>query len=282
MEKIRPGKFYEVAFKICPVLALIFSLLVTITTLYLNEGLSLIFIFISIQVYLNWYSICKISSNARTMRDNYTKNDNIASVAIRITQEEDSGTKLKYWYCEYCTCYTYRPTQHCRACKKCFHYRDHHCFFIGGCILQLNMGNFILICFYTSLACCYSSTIIGPHIYDSLSEIIGEKSSYINIFLNFCFPVAFARFLITGQGTCLFLIILFNSLISVSIVCFLYGSWKLFCCLSGKQRYYPHVARRVELKEIFGSYGIWNFIFPYNGLLGLGDLNGKYSGDGVK
>ncbi|XP_063979528.1 palmitoyltransferase ZDHHC22-like [Diachasmimorpha longicaudata] len=267
MEKLKPGTFYEVAYKICPVLALVFSFLVTVTTLYLNESLSLPFIFISIQVYLNWYSIYAVSNNATTMRDNYTNNERISSVVIRITDEEDSALKLKYWYCEKCAHYTCRPTQHCRACKKCFHFRDHHCFFIGGCILEPNMGNFILICFHTSLACIYSSTIIGPYIYESLSEVIGENSTTFTVFLNFCFPVALARFLITGQGSCLLFVVLFDTLISVSIACFLYGSWKLFSCLSGKQRYYPHIARKQELKEIFGSYGAWNLIFPYNGLL---------------
>lgn len=270
-------KFYRFALIVCPPLALIFSILVTMTTLYINEGISPVFIFISIQVYLNWYSICTISQSAITMKSSpareqtTNKNSHNCTVAITI----NSGPRLRYWYCQRCDCHTYKPTQHCGACKKCFHFRDHHCFFIGGCILKQNMGNFILICLHTSLACLHSLIVIGPYLYVNLQEINEKNSSLGNILLNFCFPIAMAKLIITRDTSYLLLITLFDILFSVCVVSFLYGSWKLFCCLTGRQRYYPNVGRKQNLIEIFGNYGLWNFFFPYNGLVGSGDCNSK-------
>ena len=265
----------KIALKVCPILALIFSVIVTATTMYINEGISPVLIFTSIQVYLNWYCIYSISRNATTMKSTGRTEKN---VAVSIDDKPDqSTTRVKYWYCEECCYYTYKPTQHCGPCKKCFHFRDHHCFFIGGCILRQNMGNFILICFYTSYACLYSLLIIGPYLYSSLSNRIAESNNEIwSTILNFCFPVALARLLIIGENTNILLVLLFDTLFSVSCMCFLYGTWKLYLCLTGRQRYYPQVAIKQNFNEIFGSYGVWNVIFPYNGLLGTRDIDGKY------
>ncbi|KAK0180313.1 hypothetical protein PV327_005972 [Microctonus hyperodae] len=271
----RNSSYSQIAIKVCPLLALIFSVLVTIVTLYIYEGISPPFIFISIQVYLNWYSICTISRGTMTMQNN-SKQFKYNSVAINMNSINDSPPKLKYWYCEKCFCYTYKPTQHCGACKKCFHSRDHHCFFIGGCIIQQNMGNFILICFYTSLACLYSLSVVGPYLYDNLKYIVNLESSVFNIVLNFCFPIAFARLVVAGETSCLLLITLFNILFSVCVLCLIYGSWKLFNCLTGRQRYYPHVAKKQSIQEIFGNHGIYNFLFPYNGLRDSKDIHGNY------
>lgn len=271
MEK---SKLYKLAFKICPPIALIFSILVTITTLYINEGLSPLFIFISIQVYLNWYAIYTISQGVTTARRQTRDESDFDSVAITIAQE--SPANLKYWYCDKCQNYTYKPTQHCVVCNKCFHYRDHHCFFIGGCVIQQNMGNFILICFHTSLACLYSLMVIGPYLYESLRDIFEQDPSVVNVIINFCFPIAIARLLIFGNNSCLLLITLFDTLFSVWIVCLVYGAWKLFSCYTGRQRYYPHVRRKFDLIQIFGSYGLLNFFFPYNGLISSRDLRGRY------
>ncbi|XP_057331748.1 palmitoyltransferase ZDHHC22-like [Microplitis mediator] len=265
---------YELAFKICPPVALMFSILVTVTTLYINEGISPLFIFISIQVYLNWYAIYTISQNATTAKRATRDVDSNDTVAITINAGE-SPAKLKYWYCEKCMSYTIKPTQHCVACNKCFHYRDHHCFFIGGCVTRENMGNFVLICFHTSLACIYSLTVIGPYLYESLRDIFEEDPSLVNVIINFCFPIALTRLLVTGKTSCLLLITLFDTLFSVWLVSFIYGFWKLWYCISGRQRYYPHAMREFKLQEIFGSYGLLNVLFPYNGLICSEEIGGK-------
>ncbi|XP_043283711.1 palmitoyltransferase ZDHHC22-like [Venturia canescens] len=275
--------FYRVALKVCPPLALLFSVVVTASTMYIEEGISPLLLFVCVQVYLNWYCIYSISKNATTMKSTGKRSK---SVAISITVEHNTKEEIrqsaegryKFWYCDKCCCYTYKPTQHCIPCKKCFHYRDHHCFFVGSCVLRQNMGNFILVCFHTSLACLYSLSVIGPRLNENISRRIAQSPSSQTFprFLHSCFPVALARLLILGEDTDILLVILFDALFSVFFMCSFYGAWKFYICIIGKQRYYPHVPTRQNVKEIFGSYGLWNVVFPYNGLLGSRDIDGKF------
>lgn len=249
-------------------------------TIYINEGISPIFVFLFAQVYLNWYSIYTISGKTSTIVSESAMNGD--HLSIRRNDQfgrnilQHSTREVKFWYCEKCRCYTCKPTQHCTFCKKCFHFRDHHCFFLGRCILQQNIGNFILICLYSSLACFYSLLVLGPYLYQHLSHFMNPTSNIFNVVLNFSFPVALCRLLLSKEDTCLILVTLFDALVSVCCMSLTYGIWKLYNCLTGKQRYYSQVPRKQGLKEIFGSYGLSNIIFPYNGLLGTRDLGRNY------
>lgn len=289
------NKFYLRIIKICPIFSLLFSLITVVTTTAINENrISPIFVFFCVQVYLNWVSINRISRATATITipnesDLKSAKNNRYDVQIQI-QSNDRSTAFrglandlpsitvndKLWYCEKCNTYTSRPSRHCGLCKKCFHYRDHHCFFIGSCILRQNMGNFILICVYTSFSSIYSLTILAPYLYEHLDHFLGDKSSAFDIVLNFSFPVALARFLLSSQESCIMLVTLFDALFSISCICLMYGLWKLYTCLTGRQRYFPHTHKKHDLAEIFGSYGLCNFIFPINGLLRAKSLPQKY------
>lgn len=226
--------------------------------------------------YLNWYSVYTISCKAETvnMKDAGPHNTMMYNkITSNIQQYRDSNAR--FWYCEKCNSYTCKPTQHCLFCNKCFHFRDHHCFFLGACVLRRNMGNFILFCFYTSLTCMYSICILGPYLYKNFNHMIKTDTDSFNIFLNFCFPVAFVRLLYSRENTCVLLVTMFDILVSIFCICLVYGVWKLRSCLSGTQRY-ANIMRRQSLKEIFGCYGLSNIIFPYNGLIGTKDIDGKY------
>lgn len=205
---------------------------------------------------------------------NPVKSSEMITLNMIASYDEDES-RIKCWFCDKCCIYTYKPTQHCNACKKCYHYRNHHCFFIGTCILQINMGNFILICFYTSMACFYSLIIIGSFIYNNyLNEI---DNNVLMVFLNFCFPMAFAKFLMINHDINNFLLITyFNMLFTIFFLCFFFGFYKFICCLTGKQYYYPYEKQRYNIYAIFGSYGLWNFLFPFNGLLEARCIDGKY------
>ncbi|XP_011705802.1 PREDICTED: palmitoyltransferase ZDHHC22-like [Wasmannia auropunctata] len=185
------------------------------------------------------------------------------------------NTAYKFWHCERCRSYMCKPTQHCAYCRKCFHFMDHHCFFLGACVLRQNMGNFILFCFYTSLTCLYSLCVLGPYMYENINHIVRSDADYFNIFLNFCFPIALARLLHSRDSSSILLVTVFDTLMSILCICLVLGIWKLHSCLTGKQRY-VNMTGRQNLREIFGSYGLSNIIFPYNGLIGTRDINGKY------
>ncbi|XP_043590852.1 palmitoyltransferase ZDHHC22-like [Bombus pyrosoma] len=261
--------FPQIIVKICPFIALIYSIAVIILTTYINEKLTPVFIFFCVQVYLNWYSVYTISHNATIMEVK------TMGKKLLIYNEAEDNVEYKYWYCEKCMNYTCKPTQHCVFCKKCFHFRDHHCFFLGACILRQNIGNFILFCFYTSLTCIYSLCTLGPYLYDNINRVIRTDTDSFNIFLNFCFPIALVRLLHSRENTYILLVTMFDILVSILCICLVYATWKLHSCMSGKQRY-ANISGKQTLREVFGNYGLSNIIFPYNGLIGTRDLNGKY------
>lgn len=266
--------------KLCPLVTLICTLFVVAITIYIDQKISPVFIFLCLQVYLNWYSVYSISCKSDPMKVKEIRNDlrdvtTWNKVELSATPFAARNTAYKFWHCEHCQSYMCKPTQHCVFCQKCFHFKDHHCFFLGACILRQNMGNFILFCFYTSLTCLYSLCALAPYMYENINHIAKNDLDYFNIFLNFCFPIALARLLHSGDSLSIILVTIFDMLISILCICLVYGIWKLRSCLTGKQRY-ANITGRQNLREIFGSYGLSNIIFPYDGLIVTRDINGKY------
>ncbi|XP_012229876.2 uncharacterized protein [Linepithema humile] len=268
--------------KLCPLLTLSCTIFIIAFTSYINQKICPIFFFLCMQVYLNWYSVYSISYRSNPLKIKEVQN-NLFNVSVQTPKSVNSKNKFfvelgymtyKFWHCERCQGYMYKPTQHCSLCRKCFHFRDHHCFFLGACVLRQNMGNFILFCFYTSLTCLYSLCVLGPYMYENVSHILSD-TDYFNIFLNFCFPINLARLLQSRESLGVLLVTIFDLLMSILCICLVFGTWKLYSCLTGKQRY-ANVTGKQSLKEIFGSYGLSNIIFPYNGLIGTRDINDKY------
>ncbi|XP_076638904.1 palmitoyltransferase ZDHHC22-like [Colletes latitarsis] len=260
--------FPHTILRFCPFVALLYTFVDIVLTTYINEKITPVFIFFCIQVYLNWYSVYSISCKATTME--------ITEMAKRgIYNKVANNAEHKYWYCGKCINYTCKPAHHCIYCKKCFHFRDHHCFFLGACILRQNIGNFILFCFYTSLTCIYSLCTLGPYLYEYINRVIRTDVDSFNIFLNFCFPIALIKLFHSRETTYILLVTMFDILVTILCMCLVYGTWKLHSCITGKQRY-ANISGKQSLREIFGSYGFSNIIFPYNGLIGTRDLNGKY------
>ena len=55
-------------------------------------------------------------------------------------------------YCEICNIIQGYRTYHCKKCEKCIASYDHHCFWVGSCIGELNHFRFFLYLFIES--CC--------------------------------------------------------------------------------------------------------------------------------
>ena len=232
--------------------------------MYLENSIPPLFVFLSVQFYLNWYLVYNINRKV------------IIPFAMTSTRESQASNS-KYWYCGKCKHYIRRPARHCPLCKKCFYYRDHHCYFLGSCILRQNMGNFILVCIYTTLACIYSASTLGSYLYDHFLQSDTTKVSVYYFALNFFFPITLAKFLLVGDESAhVFLVVLFNMSFSVACFSLFYGLWKLYSCLSGRQKYYVEDRSPQDIHEVFGSYGFLNFIFPFNGFLHSRSIDEKY------
>ncbi|EZA47666.1 Palmitoyltransferase ZDHHC7 [Ooceraea biroi] len=252
--------------KIVPRAILLYAVIIIALTIYLNGKVSPVFVFLCVEMSLNWYCVYRISHKSSPLRGNSKKWD-LKSIVIKPMGD---STAYKYWYCKKCQLYMRKPTQHCVFCKKCYHFREQHCFLLGACVLRQNMGNFILLCFYASLASVYTMLVMGWCVVESLDQMI-KNADNINLFENFCFPITLIK-LLSKNLSCIFIFILFNLQIVMQSLSMGYGFWKLYTCLTGKQCY-GHLTGKQDLKDIFGSYSLMNVLFPYNGLVGKRSVN---------
>ena len=55
-------------------------------------------------------------------------------------------------FCEACLVVQPYRSRHCWDCNRCVRKFDHHCFWIGGCVGELNHGKFFLFLLYQTLA----------------------------------------------------------------------------------------------------------------------------------
>lgn len=260
-------RVHRIAQLLCPAITVLFSFTIGFVTMYLENAVPLLFMFMSVQFYLNWYLVYNINKKVKIP---FTLETCKESAAVNT-----SGTR--FWYCDKCKQYTRRPAQHCPVCRKCFFYCDHHCFFLGSCIIRQNMGNFILVCLYASFACIYSVFTVGPYLYDHFVHLDSGKLSVYYFALNFFFPITLAKFIYFGdESIVVFLVTLFNVSISITLFTMIYGVWKLYACLNGKQRYFPDEGKEQDVHEIFGSYGFMNVVFPFNGFLHSKSIDEKY------
>lgn len=72
-------------------------------------------------------------------------------------------------------------THFCRLCSRVTQSHDHHCFFTGNCIGGRNMRNFIMFCFYTSLACLDSLVAGVAYISAVLSTSFANPLAFLTL-----------------------------------------------------------------------------------------------------
>jgi len=68
-------------------------------------------------------------------------------------------------YCRKCKSLRPRRAHHCSSCHRCVLLKDHHCWFIGQCVGQLNMRYFVGFLFFiqcgTITFCCLTLPLLG-------------------------------------------------------------------------------------------------------------------------
>lgn len=245
-----------------PVMVFTYFIFGSLHTLLLNEKLPLLFIFLCLEMFLNWYCVYRISWKSTPIQ----LNSNWQPASVQSVRRD---TTYKCWYCTKCRLYMCKPVQHCLYCQKCYHFRDNHCFMLGLCILRQNMGNLILFCFYASLVSLYSAYVIGYWLYEYIDNIRNNSPDH-NLFENFCFPVAVK--LLSKNLLCTLSFVALIAHVYVTFFCMYFATRKLFNCLNGKQRY-AHLTGKQNLKDIFGSCGLVNIIIPCNSLLAKRNIN---------
>ena len=159
---------------------------------------------------------------------------------------------------------------HCSLCRGCILKRDHHCFFTGSCIGFYNQRYFIGFSFHVMLGCTYglyltlkyvnaeySSTYDGMPWYSFLYRFflpitIGEWFlGYLDNWETYYILLAYLTFA-SGFGAA----IAFN--VEMYLICRGMTAYEMSSgtVLKGKTKITEN------LKGVFGSYWIVNFLFP--------------------
>lgn len=64
-------------------------------------------------------------------------------------------------YCELCQIEQPFRTKHCNQCQACIAKYDHHCFWIGGCVGELNVRKFFAMLFVQNATYLWMSMIVN-------------------------------------------------------------------------------------------------------------------------
>lgn len=257
-------------FRILPILTLIFTVLVFCVTVCIDSVNSsfVIFIFMSVEVYVNWIAICHIShSNAdplvsRIIDSVPHKNSVILDLNPRnapvaygqshynhrcweTANESNMNQGIssqnidirKIWYCSKCLTNTPFNCHHCPLCNKCVIHRDHHCLFLGACICLKNMGHFIILCMYVGLVSLYVDIRLFPLLFEHFENQEKDAISLWLVSSRCFFPIAFGRWL-SGHEELLFLLLIamFDVLVSTSVFTFGFGIHHLYLALTGQSQ----------------------------------------------
>src|SRR3990167_7634014 len=74
--------------------------------------------------------------------DTLSDDNQPAELAPNTTQDSVPKTPNKH-FCRHCGIVQPYRSRHCKICQCCVAKFDHHCFWIGGCVGELNHGRFI-------------------------------------------------------------------------------------------------------------------------------------------
>ncbi|XP_021938665.1 putative ZDHHC-type palmitoyltransferase 4 [Zootermopsis nevadensis] len=258
--------------KILPVLTLTFTILVFCFTVCIDNanGSFVIFILMSLEVYVNWIAIYLISytntdndakdsritnsvphknsvildMNPVTLptayggrRDNYKRWETVSKSNMNQGISSQNIDIRKIWYCSKCHTNTPFSCHHCPLCNRCIIYRDHHCLFLGTCICFKNMCHFIILCMYVGLVSIYVNIRLFPLLYEHFQKQEEGTITLWHLSSRCFFPVALGRWL-SSQEDLLFLslVAMFDVLVSTSVFTLGFGMYHLYLALTGQSQ----------------------------------------------
>ncbi|CDW55787.1 zf-DHHC domain containing protein [Trichuris trichiura] len=151
-------------------------------------------------------------------------------------------------YCLFCHFMVPVICHHCPVCDYCVFRKDHHCFFMGGCVGFGNQRYFIVFLFWATLGSMYSLFLVFLYFIMAIYESMCDKHEILCVLY-----------------------------VSIVICCTFGSTWFLVyqCAMVVKGRsargYFclrdmfpanrnPTIAQRIEL--VFGPYWAVNFLVP--------------------
>lgn len=258
--------------RILPVLTFMLTVLVLCVTVCIDNANSsfVIFIFMSLEVYVNWLAIYVVSyvnadndaqvsriTNSVPLKNNFILDLNPVTLPMENGESYDNYRRWetinnskknqgissqnidikKIWYCSKCHTNTPFNCHHCPLCNRCVVQRDHHCLFLGTCICLKNVCHFIVLCMYVGLVSMYVDIRLFPLLYEHFENQEEGVITLWHLGSRCFFPVALGKWL-SGQEDILFLslVAMFDVLVSTSIFTLGFGIYHLYLALTGQSQ----------------------------------------------
>lgn len=115
---------------------------------------------------------------------------------------------------------------HCPICKLCILYRDHHCFFLGGCVNTFNLLNFLSFCCHACIGCGYAFLLMMDCMQSENNDILTADFKYYIV------PFAVAKWIAGHVSIVHLLNVLYMNLLFSTCLCtlvlFLFHTYLVF------------------------------------------------------
>ncbi|XP_064652581.1 palmitoyltransferase ZDHHC22-like [Lineus longissimus] len=218
-------------------------------------------IFLYLQIMINFYMIA-----VKSKLDRYPGSGKNGFIPMQTPQNE-------WKQCKHCLIKTPPRAHHCPICNTCILKRDHHCFFVYSCVGFHNQRYFTVMLFYATLAGWYSLYLLRNYL----------ETYYIDPFSgNFyriVVPVAVYDWWVGRISFGVFLLAMFlYCVIFSALAATFFLSQQVIFTVSGRTSYeFQNNITKYSLgpfdnlRTVFGSFGILNFLMPCPWLKSDGD-----------
>ena len=167
--------------------------------------------------------------------------------------------------------------RHCGHCRRCIHFLDHHCYFLGHCVGRTNMRFFIVYAFYASLG-----SGLGTY---NLMEVMKFYRTFISLECGYYFLPYILVMYMLGRAMAfeVFYVALINFGAGACVSCAFFFATSAYRSLIGynpveerKKRNNENYVVRIDrptddgergplyhFREVFGDFGLFHFVFPF-------------------
>jgi len=241
-------------------------------------------VFVVGQIALNWFSFLANKSSVIPNPKNFPgymhKYEAQDPERRRKEEEVKSSTTFsrdRWRECETCDMHVPADTRHCGHCRRCIHFLDHHCYFLGHCVGRNNMRFFIVYAFYASLG-----SGLGTY---NLMEVMKFYRTFISLEFGYYFlPYVIVMYLM-GRAMAfeVFYVALINFGAGACVTCAFFFATSTYRSLIGynpveerkKKNNHSYVVRidhpadeggrglLDHFREVFGDFGLIHFLFPF-------------------
>lgn len=229
-------------------------------------GLTVVGIFILINVLYNYYKAVRVSPGLPPLAVDAAEYGHTTALSHRLRQyerlpsddEDVSPSATRLATCKKCSRIRPPRTHHCSICKSCIYRYDHHCPWIYNCVGLRNVRFFYLFIFYAVLVVIFFISVSLPLFLEGIERKGDLTEGRPSIVMSFVLAAAVGVALVAFLAFHTYLLLTNQTTMEWAT-----GGVRDDLRRSGKFRRNPYdLGRTRNWQQIFGRHG-WRWAFPY-------------------